>query len=150
VEGLVLLDEHGNTLRAIAAPAMAGDGDGDGPRQGDRAPSTSILGSWITWAIPATALAATGVGFLVGAQRARGRLDDILANDQSHFFDEAEQERERWKTDTLISNLAFAAAGAFTVTALVIAVTRPSGGSHATLTPTVANHQVGVVLDAKF
>jgi hypothetical protein len=152
VERLVLLDEHGNTLRVIAAPAVAGDGDGDGkgPRQDDRAPAPSLVRSWVTWAIPATALAATGVGFLVAGQRAKGRLDDILASNQSHFFDDAEQQRERWKTDTVVSNLAFAAAGAFAVTALVVAATRPSSGSRATVTATVAGHRVGLALAGKF
>jgi len=156
VERVVLLDEHGNTLRVIAAP---GDGPASGPVSGadpaerPAAPDPPFLRRWTTWAIPAAVFTGTGVAFLVGAERAKGRLDDILASSGTHFFDEAEQERKRWKDDALIADIAFAAAGAFTVTAIVMAVTRPPSGTQASqtmVTPMIGADHLGFALVSKF
>jgi hypothetical protein len=155
VEQIVLLDEHGNTLRTMAAPAPAGTAE---PVEGTAPPATPILRRWITWAIPAVAFTGTGVGFLVDARLAKGRLDDILAMSGTHFFDDAERERKRWQTETLISDLAFAAAGVFTVTAIIMAATepssqpstQPSSGSQAAVVPLVGPGQVGLGLSGKF
>jgi hypothetical protein len=147
VDRIVLLDEHGNRLRTIAV-------DGAGPAAGtaeSTAPSsTPILRRWLTWAIPAAVATGTGVAFLVGAQQAKGRLDDILAASGTHFFDEAERERQSWRDDSLISNIAFAAAGAFAVTAIVMAATQPSPGPQPTVTATVGTGHIGLTLTAKF
>jgi len=152
VEQIVLLDEHGNTLRMIAAP---GDGPASGadPALEPASPNTPFLRRWTTWAIPAAVFTGTGVAFLVGAERAKGRLDDILASSGTHFFDEAEQERKHWKDDALIADIAFAAAGAFAVTAIVMAVTRPQSGSQTSqtmVTPTIAADHLGFTLVSKF
>jgi hypothetical protein len=152
VERLVLLDEHGNTVRVIAAP---GDGPAAGADPAERPASSDppFLRRWSTWAIPAAVFTGTGVAFLVGAERAKGRLDDILASSGTHFFDEAEQERRNWKDDALIADIAFAAAGAFAVTAIVMAVTRPSPGAQASqtmVTPTIGADHVGFALVSKF
>ena len=141
VERIVLLDEHGNALRLIPAP---------GVEPVEQPAPTPILRRWVTWAIPAALLTGTGVAFLVGAQGAKGRLDDILATNGAHFFDEAEQERRTWQDDTLIADLAFAAAGAFTVTAILMAATGPSSGPPIAVIPTVGATHVGLALVARF
>jgi hypothetical protein len=148
VDRIVLLDEHGNTLRVIAAPP-AGAEPVD-PAGRPSSPRVPILRRWITWAIPAVVMSGTGVAFLVAAQQASGRLDDILATSGTHFLDEAEQERRRWRDDTLIANLAFAAAGAFTVTAIVMAATQPSSAAQTAVIPTAGAHHVGLAFAAKF
>lgn len=151
VTRIVLLDEHGNALRTMAAPAApAGGADPVGPAERPASPHTPILRRWVTWAVPAAVLAGTGAAFLVAAQRASGRLDDILATSGAHYLDEAEQERKRWRDESLISGLAFAAAGAFTVTAIVMAATQPSPGAQAAVVPTVGAHDVGLAFAAKF
>jgi hypothetical protein len=100
--------------------------------------------------VPAVVLAGTGAAFLVAAQRASGRLDDILATSGAHYLDEAEQERTRWRDESLISGLAFAAAGVFTVTAIVMAATQPSPGAQTAVLPAVGAHHVGLAFAAKF
>lgn len=147
VESIVLLDEHGNALRTLPAPAPAGSAE---PAPRAAPPSTPVLRRWSTWAIPAVVLAGTGVGFLVDAQLAKGRLDDILAMSGTHFFDDAERERKRWQTGTLISTIAFAAAGAFAVTAIIMAATEPSSGSPTAVVPLVGGNHVGLALGGKF
>lgn len=147
VERIVLLDDHGNTLRTMAAPDPAGGAE---PAWRSAPPSTPILRRWITWAIPAVAFTGTGVGFLVDAQLAKGRLNDILAMSGTHFFDDAERERKRWQTETLISDIAFAAAGAFTVTAIIMAATQPPSGSQTAVLPLVGPGHVGLALGGKF
>ncbi len=151
VEQIVLLDEHGNTLRTMAAPPPAGVAE---PVERAASPSTPVLRRWITWAIPAVAFTGTGVAFLVDAQLAKGRLNDILAMSGTHFFDDADRERKRWQTETLISDIAFAAAGVFTVTAIIMATTQPStqpsSGSQAAVVPLVGPGQVGLGLSGKF
>jgi len=148
VERIVLLDEHGNTLRAIAVPAAGVEPADLAARPAS--PHVPILRRWVTWAIPAVVLTGTGAAFLVAAQRANGRLDDILATSGAHFLDEAEQERRTWRDDTLVSNLAFAAAGAFTLTAIIMAATQPSSGSQAAVIPTGGANHVGLAFAAKF
>jgi len=152
VTRIVLLDEHGNALRTIAAPAPAAAAGGDpaGPAERPASPHTPILRRWVTWAVPAVVLAGTGAGFLVAAQRASGRLDDILATSGAHYLDEAEQERTRWHDESLISTVAFAAAGVFTVTAIVMAATQPSPAAQTAVLPTVGAHHIGLAFAAKF
>ena len=101
VDELAVLDEHGNTLRTVAAPPTTGDAGGPDDRAAD--PGTPIVRRWVTWAIPAVVLGGVGAGFLIDGQRAKAELDDILANDGMHFLAEAEQQRTRWKDDTTIA-----------------------------------------------
>lgn len=141
-ERIVMLDEHGNTLRAIAVPA-------DGVER-PAAPHVPVVRRWVTWAIPAVVATGTGVAFLIAGQQAKGRLDDILAASGGYYLAEAEQERRTWRDDTLVSNIAFAAAGAFTLTAIVMAATQPSPGSQTAVIPTAGAHHVGLALSARF
>jgi hypothetical protein len=147
-ERIVLLDEHGNTLRAIAVPAADPEPPVAVARPGP--PRVPIVRRWVTWAIPAVVATGTGVAFLVAGQQAKGRLDDILAASGGYYLEDAEQERRAWRDDTLVSNIAFAAAGAFTLTAIVMAATQPSSGSQTAVIPTAGAHHVGLALSAKF
>jgi len=149
VQEVVILDEHGNSLRAFAASELSGSSPGAtgvNGRSTPHAPRTPIVRRSMTWAIPATLLAGAGVVFLVDARRAKGRLDDILADDATHFFDEAETERRRWRGSTLVASLSFVAAGAFTATAIVMFATRPT----TTLTPIAGGDRVGFALAGTF
>ncbi len=148
---LVLLDEHDNALCAIVVPA--GDSAAAGVPRNEaerRAPHTPILRNWITWALPAAALAAVGLTFFVDGQRAKNRLDAIVLDSESHYFDEAERERQTWKTDVVISQLAFAAAAALGATAIVMAALPPSTSARTVIAPSIGRGQYGVVLDVKF
>lgn len=147
VERIALLDDHGNTLRAIPAPpepiALASPAN-------PRAQSTPLLRRWITWAIPAAVLAGTGVGFLISARRAENRLDEILGHGASYYLDDAEQQRTRWKTDATVADVLFVAAGAVTVTAIVMAVTREPSAPRTALAPIVGGRALGIALDSRF
>ena len=149
VSEVVLLDEHDNYLRAIDASAL-GESTPRATAGTDRAtphaPRTPIVRRWQTWAIPAAVFAGAGVGFLVDARLAKGRLDDLLADDSMHFFTEAEEERRRWRGHTLVADLSFAAAGAFTATAIYMYATRPT----TTLTPIAGGERVGLALVGTF
>jgi hypothetical protein len=144
VSSLVLLDEHGNHLLVLPAseletPVVAG------VAEQPTAP-LPIARRWVTWAIPAAVGAGVGFGFLVDGRLAKGRLDDILANSSGHFFAEAEVERERWKRSTLVSSVAFVAAGVLAVTSAVMFATAPA----VAVMPAVGAAQVGITMQGKF
>jgi hypothetical protein len=150
---IVVLDEHGNLLRTLAAPGQAAEPARsleEPPPPTPPTPPTPIVRRWVTWTIPAVVFAGAGGVFLINAQRAKGRLDDILASNGMHFLDDAEQERRTWRDDTLIANVAFATAGAFAVTAIIMAATRPSSGPRPAVTATMGAGHVGLSLTAKF
>lgn len=123
---IALVDEFGNVLRTIdvpAAPVVA-----PGPTRPERpvpAGRRSWATRWTTWAVPAAVLAAAGVGFAIAADRAHTELDDILANDDEHFFAEADAARARWQRDSWIAWASFGVAGACAITATVLAFRAP-------------------------
>jgi hypothetical protein len=138
---VVVLDEHGNFLRVIEMPARSVAEDMP------RAPRTPILRRWQTWAIPAAAFAGTTVFLLVDAQRTRGRLDNILANPSMHFFEEAEEERIRWRGHTIAGWIGVGITLGLTTTALVMHQRRPRAVS---VTPSIGSDHASVRLEAKF
>lgn len=137
---IVLLDEHGNFLRVLAMPVR------EVVVGAPAAPRTPMLERWITWAIPAGVFAGASIYLFVEAERARGRLDDILADSSMHYFDEAESQRRRWRNATLAGWVGAGLAAGFAATAIAMAWREPS----VTVTPAVGPDQAGVQLRAKF
>lgn len=154
VERILLLDEHGNALRELAVPAAA-PAPAPAPAVvpasavSDRPQPISVFRRWTTWAIPAAVLAGTGIGFAISAQRAKDRLDDILGDGSSHFFDEAEDQRKRWQTDAQIADVLLVAAGALTAAAIATAIFRPDPSTTA-ISATVAPGQLSVAWRSRF
>jgi hypothetical protein len=146
VREVMILDEHGNTL--VVIPVSVPEPEAPPPVVEAPAVSTPLVRRWQTWAIPAAVFAGAGVGFFIDAQRSKGRLDDILADDSMFFFDEAEDQRRRWKRNTLIADVSFGIAGVLAVTSVVMFVKRPA--SRPVVTATVARDRVGVAVHARF
>jgi hypothetical protein len=138
---VVLLDEHGNFLRAIALPA------GELLRE-TTAPTwrRPFFQRPLTYAIPAAAFAGTAVVFFIDASRAKSRLDDILDNDSMHFFDDAEAERKRWRRGTIAAWIGVGLTAALGATALVMASRR----APVRMSPAVGPDHAGVRLEANF
>ena len=137
---IVLLDEHGNFLRVIAPPPVP-------VVETPPTPRTPLLRRPITWAIPATIFAGAGIAFFVDARLAKGRLDDILANDSMHFLEEAETERRRWRRHTIFAGAGVGLGAVFATTAIVLAVRHPTA---VRVTPAVGADQASVLITAKF
>ena len=139
---VVVLDDSGNFLRVVQLPPrpVAVPPPAAPPR-------TPILRRWITWAIPA-GVAAGATGFLfVDAQRAHARLDDILAGSSTHYLDEAEEERRRWRGHTISAWVGVGVTAGLAATAIVMATHRP----HAVrVTPSVGSDHASVQVEAKF
>lgn len=162
---VVLLDESGNFLRVVEVPARgaaaasasasaaAGGaraagflGDASGASDTPASPRTPILRRWITYAIPAGLFAGASAYFFVDARRAHDRLDDIVANDSMHYFDDAETERRRWRRDTIAAWVGTGLAIGFSATAIVMA----SLPAPVRVTPSIGMGQASVQLEAKF
>jgi hypothetical protein len=138
---VVVLDEHGNFLRVIELPPR--------PIADDKPPTrrTPILRRWQTWAIPAVLFAGASTFLLVDAQRTRGRLDDILANPSMHFFEEAEEERIRWRGHTYAGWIGVGVTLGLTTTAILMRQRRPNAVN---VTPSVGADHASVLVEAKF
>jgi hypothetical protein len=137
---LVLLDEHGNFLRIVDLPAR--------PKADDvEQAHTPILRRWITWAIPAGGFAGATTYFFIDGARAHDRLDTLLAASGGHYFDEAEQERTRWRRDTIIGWVGVGVTLGLTTAAIVMARSRPRA---VTVAPSVGSDHASVQLEAKF
>ena len=80
----------------------------------------------LVWVAPAAVAAGLGLGFGLAARRADADVDAIVANSGMHFFDDLARARDRRDRNALVANLAFAAAGAFAVTAAVMYALRPA------------------------
>lgn len=161
---VVLLDESGNFLRVVevlargAATASASAsadggaraagflGDASGASDTSTSPRTPILRRWITYAIPAGLFAGASAYFFVDARRAHDRLDDIVANDSMHYFDDAETERRRWRRDTIAAWVGTGLAVGFTATAIVMAALP----APVRVTPSIGMGHASVQLEAKF
>ncbi len=138
---VVALDEHGNFLRVIELPAQ--------PVVVDKptTPRTPFFRRWYVYAIPAVLAAGTTTFLFVDAQQTKGRLDDILANPGAHYFDEAEEERRRYRGHMMFGWVGVGVTAALTTTAIVMAATRPRAVS---VTPSVGSDHASVTLEANF
>jgi hypothetical protein len=128
VREVVALDEYGNALLSVAVEPAPDAAAAPPPPSVDepRAPRTPLPLRWQTWAIPAGVLAGAGIGFAIDGRLAEGRLDDIVAADAMHFFDEAERERTRYRRSTIIADVSLAAAGVLAVTSAAVYLLRPA------------------------
>lgn len=123
VDEIAVIDEYGNRLRSISGAEL-----GHAPAL--RASPTPLLRRWTTWAVPAAAFAGVGVAFLIAGQQSKANLDDIVANSSGYYLTDAEAARTSWRRDTQLANVAFGVAGAFAVTAAVMALVRPDPRSN--------------------
>ena len=139
-DDVVILDEHGNFLRVLEVPR---GGNVDQPLT----PRTPVLRRWYTWAIPAVAFAGGTAFFLVDAQRAKDRLDSIIAKSPDHFLDEAENQDRRWRRGTIIGWIGVGVTLGLTTTAIVLARSKPSTVN---VTPSVGADHAAVQIEAKF
>jgi len=121
LDEVVALDEYGNALLPVAVEPAAASPPLTDESRAARAP---LLRRWPTFAIPAAGLAAVGVGLAIDAQRAQGRLDDILAADTAHFFDEAERERTHYRRSAILADVSLGLAGALAVTSVLVYLQR--------------------------
>jgi len=138
---VVLLDESGNFMREISLPERPV------VETPVATPRTPFFRRWYVYAIPAVAFAGATTFLFVDAQRSKDRLDDILANDGAHFYAEAEQERRRYRNETIGAWVGVGLTLGFATTAIIMAASRP----HAvTLTPSVGADHASVELQAKF
>jgi hypothetical protein len=150
IDAVWVLDEHGNTLVVVEPPARA---PALAPAAAPPPPppaGTPILRRWLTWAIPAAIVGGIGAGLLVDGQAAKDRLDQITAASSTHFLAEAEQQRARWQSDTRLATVAFTAAGALAVTAVVMAATGPSPDRQARIAPLATPHAIGLAWASRF
>jgi hypothetical protein len=137
-ERVLLLDEHGNRLRALPVPELEGSGapqlSADGPARGERAEggeAPSALRTWWIWTIPSAVALGVGIGFGVQSRAAADELDELLAG-PSPYYDEASALRSRSHRYATVANVSFAAAGAFAVVAGIMLATRPEAKPAAT------------------
>ena len=138
---VVLLDESGNFLREIPLPAR------QDVEQPVAAPSTPFFRRWYVYGVPTVAFAGATAFLFVDAQRAKDRLDDIVANNGGHYYAEAETQRRRYRNETIAAWVGAGLTVGFATTAIIMAVTRP----HAvTVTPSVGADHASVQLEAKF
>lgn len=151
---VALLDERRNQLVLIDAPAAAPKVEPatkvevtPAPVTGPTEPRLGLARTWWAWAIPAGAALAIGVGFGLGARNAHDELTAGLDED-SLFYGDAKDLRDRADTYSTIANVSFATAGALAVTAAVMWKLTPSGKRGATaLAPLAPGHGVvGVAL----
>jgi hypothetical protein len=149
-----VVDEYGNRLQELPAPAAAASGGGGGGGGGgdprlDPPRRPAPLMRWTTWAIAAGATGAIGVGFAIDARRSHDRLDEILADPSMFFFGEAESARRRWKRDATIANVAFVATGLLVAGGVTVAILgRDQAGASArtTLAPWLGRDGGGLAL----
>ncbi len=164
-ERLLLIDEHGNQLRALPVPDAEGriTNGGGGSKEGgaggsgaDPSGSTarfeddgepSLLRTWWVWTIPSAVALGAGVGFGLQSRADASSLDDLL-DGPDPYYDEAEALRDSSRRNATLANVSFAAAGAFAIVAGIMLATRWSPGAASTaLVPAVGRDgSVGLVL----
>ncbi len=141
------LDEHDNELlvRPIP-PALATR------RGGFAAGDLPLYARWHPWAAGAVALTATGGGFAWRAGVAQDEFDRLRADSITHTFAELETVRRRGERHALVANLAFGAAAATAVVAVVLAVRGGSApeAARVVIGPTLAPDHAGVALAGWF
>jgi hypothetical protein len=137
---VVVLDEHGNFLRVIDMPARP---VAEAPAP---APHTPWFRRWYVYAAPAVAAGGVTAFLFVDAQRTRDRLDDILVHDSTHYFDDAETERRRWRGHTIFAWVGVGVTLGFTTTAIVMART----AHPVRVTPSVGSDHASLSLEANF
>jgi hypothetical protein len=139
---VVVLDEHGNFLRMIEL--------GPPPVVAETLTLTidrPWYRRWYVWGVPAAAFAGATTYLFIDASRARDRLDTLIASSNSHYFDEAEAERRRWRNGTIAGWVGVGVTLGLTTTAIVMA---RSGPRSVTVTPSVGSDHASVQLEAKF
>lgn len=149
VSEVVALDEYGNALAAVdVEPASAAPPPPPPPVAERPAAAAPLARRWQTWAIPAAAFAVAGVGLAIDGRLAAGRLDDLLAGDTMHFFDEAERERRRYERSTILADVSLGVAGVLAITSAVLYLQRSA--SHASAAAWIERGGGGVAVGRAF
>lgn len=132
---LLLLDEHGNQLRALPVPEGADFEDEGVPfiplggdaatERGDSSGEPGLLRTWWVWTIPSAVALGAGVGFGLKSRADADSLDRLL-DGPNPYYDEAQALRDSSRRNATLANVSFAAAGAFAIVAGIMLVTRPA------------------------
>jgi hypothetical protein len=124
------LDAHGNRLVEFGPtvlgerlePALAAPPAAAAPPSERPAPSRSFVASPWLWGGAAAAFAVTGMGLGLAARHAQGDLDALNAQSQDHSYSDAHRLQERGERYALLTNVAFAVAGACAVVTTILLI----------------------------
>jgi len=112
-----------------------------------------LYAQWWLWGGVSVAAAATGTLFGLAVRSAGNDLDALNATSMAHDFGEAQDILDRGRRNALISNIAFSAAGASAVAAVILFVTRPDSRSRersVTVVPTPTRGGTTLTLEVPF
>jgi tetratricopeptide (TPR) repeat protein len=161
------VDEHGNRLVEIGswsdpltlAPVARAESAATitEVRPAGKAPATPLYGRWYVWGTAAVLAGGAGGYFGWQVSQDQAALDRLNENSPDHSFSEADEIERRGKRNALITNIAFGAAGAFAIAAVVSLVLEPdapvaesAGESAASLGPLPLEQGAGVSLSFTF
>ena len=130
---VALLEEHGNQLAVlgadapivIAAPPPPVEVAPPAPVVRVRAAARPLYLRWWPYAAAGVVLGGAAGYFAWSAYQTARDLQQLDRESTLHSWREADELRDRGKRETLFANIGFVAAGAFVVTAGVMAVIRP-------------------------
>jgi tetratricopeptide (TPR) repeat protein len=141
------VDEHGNRLVEIgswsqpltlAPPAPEADAPRPAvaarPAPAADAPAPPLYGRWYVWGSAAVLAGGAGGYFAWQVSQAEDDLDRLNDESPDHDFSEAERIEQRGKRNARIANVAFGAAGAFAIAAVVARFLEPDAPVAETVT----------------
>jgi len=117
------------------------------------APARALYAQWWLWGGVSVAAAATGTLFGLAVRSAGKDLDALNAASMTHDFGEAQDVLARGRRNAVISNIAFGAAGASAVAAVILFVTRPASRSRErslSVVPTPIRGGTAITLEVPF
>lgn len=159
------VDEHGNRLVEIGswseplrlAPAPPEDDTGSvtraRPAAGPPPPPPPFYGRWYVWGTAAVLAGGAGGYFAWQVSQDQAELDRLNENSADHDFSRAEKVQQRGERNALIANMAFGAAGAFAIAAVISLVLEPDAPAAETTTslaPLPVQQGAGVSLSFTF
>jgi hypothetical protein len=160
---LHILDANRNRLRTIelgdlesvrrtgvtsaggAGTVEGGAGDVRGGVDPGRRP---LYRTWWLWASVSGAMLATGVGFTIARSGAKSDLDEILADDENHFFSEAEDAERRVNRYAALMGVGYGLAGAAAIAGAIFVLGGDDEGP--ALRPTATRDGVGMSFEVSF
>ncbi len=154
---LYAVDARGNRVReielgtlAVPRPAVAPVARGPHGAPAERPADRPLFRTWWPYLTLSGALAVTGVGFTVARVSAKSDLDDILADDESHFFSEAQGAEDRVNRYTAFAITGYALAAVAAAAGAVLVLTAPDGDGRATIAPAASPAGVSLALEVSF
>jgi len=139
---VAVLDDHGNQLVelggeapiviAVSPPPVIAP---PAPVVHVRAVARPIYVRWWPYAAASVVLGGTAGYFAWSAYQTASDLQQLNRESTLHSWREADELRDRGKRETLLANIGFVAAGAFAITAGVMAVIRPGSETRIAAAP---------------